>query len=296
MKRYRDLAGDGGSDVLAQVAAQEARLRTRMAAVRRVVAVMSGKGGVGKSAITVNLAAALALEGARVGVLDADLNGPALAKMLGVRDQRLRRGPEGVLPAVGALGIRVMSMDLLLPGDETPLTWQAPTPQRAHIWRQTAEVSALREFLADTAWGEQDYLWVDLPPGTDRFCDLHNLLPSPPVVVITTIPSEVARLVVQKSVTVARELKAPVAGLLENMAGYVCPACGVVSELFQPGAMAGRLAAEQAIPHLGQIPFDPAIGAAADRGIPFVVQGRQTAAGKALTAAAVAIRAFTEAT
>jgi ATP-binding protein involved in chromosome partitioning len=127
MKRYRDIAGDGGSDIVGQVEAQQARLGTRLREVRAILAVVSGKGGVGKSSITANLAGAFALAGARVGVLDADLNGPSMATMLGVRGRKLVVGGDGVEPPAGALGIRVMSMDLLLSGDATPLTWDAPS-------------------------------------------------------------------------------------------------------------------------------------------------------------------------
>ena len=132
MKRYRDIAGDGGSNIVGQVEAQQARLATRLGSVRFIVAVLSGKGGVGKSAVTANLAAALAQDGWRVAALDADLNGPSLAKMLGVRGAPLAVGAEGVEPPVGAAGIPVMSMDLLLPGDDAPLTWHSPTAAESH--------------------------------------------------------------------------------------------------------------------------------------------------------------------
>src|SRR5258705_456863 len=168
MKRYRDIAGDGGSNIVGQVEAQQARLVARRKDVRAIVAVVSGKGGVGKSSVTANLAGAFALGGARVGVLDADLNGPTMAKMLGVRGRTLEVGPGGVEPPAGALGIRVMSMDLLLADDATPLTWDAPSQAEAHTWRGTMEANALREFLADTAWGALDMLLIDLPPGRRR--------------------------------------------------------------------------------------------------------------------------------
>jgi ATP-binding protein involved in chromosome partitioning len=146
MKGYRDIAGDGGSNIVEQVVAQQGRLAARMASVRATVAVVSGKGGVGKSSITANLAGALAARGLRVGVLDADLNGPSMGKMLGVRGQTLRVAPDGVQPAVSAEGIRVLSMDLLLPGDDTPVVWEAPTQAESHTWRGTMEGTALREF------------------------------------------------------------------------------------------------------------------------------------------------------
>ncbi|HEU5323405.1 MAG TPA: P-loop NTPase, partial [Methylomirabilota bacterium] len=198
MKRYRDVAGDGGSDIAGQVEAQQAKLRERLAGVGAIVAVVSGKGGVGKSSITANLAGCFALAGWRVGVLDADLNGPTMAKMLGVRGRRLVVGADGVEPPRGALGIAVMSMDLLLPSDASPLTWQSPTQDEAHTWRGAMEANALREFLADTAWGALDVLVLDLPPGTDRLATVVSLVPGLGGTILVTIPSDLSQLIVKK--------------------------------------------------------------------------------------------------
>ena len=223
MKGHRDIAGDGGSNIVGQVAAQQARLAARMASIRASVAVVSGKGGVGKSSVTANLAAALAARGLAVGVLDADLNGPSLGKMLGVRGQTLRVEAAGVRPAVSAEGIRVLSMDLLLPGDDTPVVWDAPTQAEAHTWRGTMEGTALREFLMDTAWGALDVLLIDLPPGADRLPTLLDLLPGLTGAVVVTIPSAVSHLVVRRAMTLARERGARLLGLVENMAGLRVP-------------------------------------------------------------------------
>lgn len=288
-KSYKDIAGDGGSDIIGQVVTQQARLRARMAAIRWKVAVVSGKGGVGKSVLTANLAAAFAREGYRVGVLDADINGPSIAKMLGVRGQSLRVTPDGVAPAVSAQGIRVMSMDLLLPSDETPVTWDAPTQAEAFTWRGTMEANALREFLTDTAWGDLDLLLADLPPGTDRIPTIAGLLPDLVGTVIVTIPSEVSQLVVRKSIAMALEVKTPVLGLVENMAGYVCPHCGRLGELFH-GPGGERLAADAGIPFLGRIPFDPRVAAAGDRGVAFLAEEAGSPAGRALVELAAKVR------
>ena len=219
MKKYRDIIGDGGSNIVGQVEAQQARLGARLREVKSIIAVVSGKGGVGKSSITANLAGAFALAGARVGVLDADLNGPSMATMLGVRGRTLAVGAAGVEPPAGALGIRVMSIDLLLADDATPVTWDAPSQAEAHTWRGTMEANALREFLADTAWGPLEVLLIDLPPGTDRLATIAGLVPVLSGTVVVTIPSDVAHLIVRKSLTVARAAPAPVLGLIENMAG-----------------------------------------------------------------------------
>ncbi len=281
MKRYKDIAGDGGSNIVAQVVEHQARLRERMAAIRYKIAVVSGKGGVGKSSLSANLAAAFARDGARIGILDADINGPSIAKILGVRGQKLTITEAGVLPAVSSQGIRAMSMDLLLPDDETPVTWDAPTQSEAYTWRGTMEANTLREFLTDTVWGPLDYLILDLPPGTDRFPTIAGLLPDLTGSIIVTIPSEVSKLVVKKSIAMARETKGPILGLVENMAGYVCPHCGELGELFGDG-QAERMARDFEIPFLGSIPFDPRLAHAADRGIPFVSEHPESLAARAL--------------
>ena len=284
MRKYRDIAGDGGSDIVGQIAEQQRRLSARIAAIRWTVAVVSGKGGVGKSAVSANLATALALGGWRVGVLDADLNGPSMAKMLGVRGRRLRITAGGVEPPATAQGVAVMSMDLLLPTDDAPLTWEAPSQEEAHTWRGAMEANALREFLADTEWGALDALVIDLPPGTDRLATVAAIVPKLSGTVIVTIPSEVSHLVVRKSITVAARTGAPILGLVENMTG-----------LF-PATDAAALAASTGIPFLGSVPFDPALALAADRGDPFVASAPDHDAARALTQIASEVRRTLEST
>jgi ATP-binding protein involved in chromosome partitioning len=278
-KSYKDLAGDGGSNVAGQVTEQLARLQTRMQYIRNKVAVVSGKGGVGKSAITVNLATAVAMQGATVGILDADLNGPSIAKMTGVRGQRPVITAEGVQPVQGPAEMRIMSMDLLLPHDETPVTWQATTPTDAYVWRSSMEGTALREFLSDTIWGALDCLFLDLPPGTDRIATLADILPGLTGVILVTLPSEVSHLVVRKSLALARNLKIPMLGLIENMVGYDCQSCQTIGELFQPG-QGPRLARDFGIRFLGALPFDPRLARSGDSGIPFVAIHQETMTGR----------------
>jgi ATP-binding protein involved in chromosome partitioning len=245
---------------------------------------------VGKSCVTANLAVALAEKGDAVGVLDADLNGPSIAKMLGVRGQVLRVTETGVSPATSREGIRVLSMDLLLPSDETPVVWDAPTQAEAHTWRGSMEGTALREFLADTAWGPLDVLLLDLPPSADRLLTVAGLLPDLTGAIVVTIPSEVSHLVVKKSITLAREAGLPLVGLVENMAGYVCLECGSVGSLFG-GPGGEHTAAELGIPFLGRVPFDPRLAAAADHGRPFLLDHGETPAGLALRGIAARLRA-----
>jgi ATP-binding protein involved in chromosome partitioning len=175
-----------------------------------------------------------------------------------------------------------MSMDLLLAGDATPLAWDAPTQAEAHTWRGTMEANALREFLADTAWGTLDVLILDLPPGTDRLATVVSLVPGLAGTVLVTIPSDVSQLIVKKSITVARQAGAPVLGLVENMAG-----------LF-PGPDVEGLAREAGIPFLGAVPFDRELALAADRGEPFVQTRPGHEAARALRDVAVRIRAALE--
>src|SRR5262245_33970698 len=176
-------------------------------------------------------------------------------------------------------------MDLLLPGADTPVVWDAPTQDAAHTWRGTMEGTALREFLTDTAWGALHVLLIDLPPGSERLPTLLDLLPGLTGAVVVTIPSAVSHLVVRRAMTLARDRGARLLGLVENMAGYTCPTCGSVGPLFEgPGAEA--TAAQHGLSLLGRVPFDPRLAAASDRGRPFVLDHGDTPAGRALPAMA----------
>jgi ATP-binding protein involved in chromosome partitioning len=292
VKTYADIVGDGGSNVLTQVQQQASRLQARLRSVRHIVAVVSGKGGVGKSTVTVNLATAYAMQGQRVGVLDADINGPSVAKMLGVRGYSPQLTPHGVVPATGPLAIRVMSMDLFLPDEATPVTWQAPTQQEAFVWRSTMEMTVLRELLTDTLWEELDCLFLDLPPGTDRLPNVAGLLPFMSGAVMVTIPSQVSQRIVQKSLTLAKEvLPGRIVGLVDNMQGYVCPHCQTLGELFPESHSAATAAALQ-VPYLLGIPFDPRLALATDRGYPFVLEHPETPVGRAFVELASTLHQF----
>jgi ATP-binding protein involved in chromosome partitioning len=234
-----------------------------MGKIKQKIVVLSGKGGVGKSTVTANLAMALPSQGYadRVGVLDADITGPTIPKMLGVRRLRLDVGQLGILPARGPLGTRVVSMDFLLPSDEAPVIWRGPLKSMA-----------IRQFLSEVLWGDLDFLIVDLPPGTgDEALTVMQSIPNIGGVVIVTIPSEVSQLVVKKAVTFTRQLKAPVLGIVENMSGFVCPKCGTETSIFRTGG-GEKIAEELGVPFLGKIPLDPRICEDSDVGTPFIVQ------------------------
>ncbi|MFI5341292.1 MAG: P-loop NTPase, partial [Candidatus Methylomirabilales bacterium] len=217
-----------------------------------------------------------------------------LAKMLGVRGGHLRIGEDGAEPPEGPLGIRVLSMDHLLPRDEAPLRWKAPTQEGNFVWRASAEAAALREFLSDTAWGRLDFLLIDLAPGTDKISSLAGLLPEMTAVIVVTIPTEVSHLAVRKSITMAAELwGASTVGVVENMAAYRCAHCGHEEPLFQ-GPDSAAMALELGVSFLGRVPFDPRLAAAADRGVPYVTQEAGAPCATALRTVAAALRSFVE--
>jgi ATP-binding protein involved in chromosome partitioning len=241
---------------------QEKRLRERMSRVKHKVAVISGKGGVGKTVVTVNLAVAFAKKcnPGKVGILDADIHGPCVPRMLGMKGDILRVSPLGVFPATGPLGIKVVSIDFLLPDQETPVIWRGPL-----------KMSAIRQFLSDITWGELDLLLIDLPPGTgDEALSVMQLLPEMDGVIIVTIPSEVSKDVVRKAVMFAKELNVPVIGVIENMSGLICPNCGTRIDVFKAGG-GEEMAREMGVDFLGRIPLDPRICEASDEGVPFIM-------------------------
>lgn len=244
-------------------------IKKRMSQIKHKIAIISGKGGVGKSLVTVNLATSLAKNGKKVGVLDADLTGPTVPRMLGLVGDRLHTNPDGIEPAEGTLNIKVVSMDFLLPGEESPVIWRGPL-----------KMGAIRQFLGEVNWGSLDYLLVDLPPGTgDESLSILQLLPEIDGVVIVTIPSEVSQAVVKKSITFARQMKAPILGVVENMAGLICPHCGERIDLFSKGGGA-KVSNEMDVDLLGSIPMDPRISMDSDIGVPFVIGNPDSPASK----------------
>jgi len=251
---------------------QMKKVKERMGKVKHKIAVISGKGGVGKSVVTANLAVAFAMNGreGRIGVLDADIHGPCIPKIIGLKGKRLVAGPPGIFPASGPLGIEVVSMDFLLPEQKTPVIWRGPL-----------KYQAIRQFLSDIVWGDLDYLFIDLPPGTgDEPLSVMQLLPNMDGVVIVTIPSEVSRDVVMKAVSFARQLKTPIIGISEKMSGFICPNCGAKIDIFRVGG-GEKIAKEMNVRFLGRIPIDPRICEDSDEGVPFVMKHGDTAAAKA---------------
>jgi len=259
------------AQVMKQLVDQSIQLKVRMGQIRRKIVVMSGKGGVGKSTTTANLALAFARAGHKVGVLDVDLNGPCIPKMLGVSGSFEIR-PEGAVPPVGPYGIKVASMDFFLTGKNTPVRWKGAM-ELSPIWLGMFEMNVIREFLADILWGELDYLIVDLPPGAsaDKPPVIAGFLPELDGAIVVSTPSEVAKVVVRKSIVYARDIGIKIFGLVENMSGTLCPSCQtpvpMFSEVGTPTAGCEDIAHDLDIPLLGKIPFDPKIAQSSDRGI-----------------------------
>jgi ATP-binding protein involved in chromosome partitioning len=241
---------------------QERRLKRNMSHIKHKIAVISGKGGVGKSTVAANLAMTFSLHGYkdRVGILDIDIHGPCIPKLLGVKGRRCQISPLGALPVIGPMGIKVVSMDFLVQSQETPVIWRGPL-----------KMQAIKQFLSDFMWGELDFLFIDAPPGTgDEPLSVMQLIPEMDGTVIVTIPSEVSEDVVKKAVGFSRKMGIPVIGIVENMSGFTCPNCGVEVNILGAGG-GKRIVDDLNVPFLGKIPIDPKICEEADKGIPFVI-------------------------
>ena len=262
---------------------QEQRLQRNMSRIRHKIAVISGKGGVGKSTVAANLAVAFATHGYedRVGILDVDIHGPCIPKLLGVKGETYRISPLGALPVSGLMGIKVVSMDFLLQSQEIPVIWRGPL-----------KMQAIRQFLADFMWGQLDFLFIDVPPGTgDEPLSVMQLIPDMDGTVIVTIPSEVSEDVVKKAVSFSRQMGIPVIGVIENMSGFTCPNCGVTTNILGSGGGA-RITRDLSVPFLGSIPIDPNICTEADKGVPFVVGHTDSPAATAFTEIVQNVEAF----
>ena len=273
MKRYHDIVGDGGSKVLEQVAEQRTRITDGLAAVRHLVAVGSGKGGVGKSTLTLHLAGALRARGLRIAILDADFNGPSQARMAGVQGALFvpPPSPKGFGAASGSprvalprtkSGIGVFSMGSMIPESES-LEFESAAQGESHTWRATREFALLSEILGAFEWGALDLLMFDLPPGAERTVQYADFLGPRTSFVLVTIPSEVARGVVARSVAALSKGSNRLLGYVENMSGYYCRDCNAIKPLFTSPAVS-----ELEIPCLGTIPFDPELARHCDRGLP----------------------------
>jgi len=245
---------------------RQAKVNKAMVRITHKLAIMSGKGGVGKSTVAANLALSLSARGYAVGLLDADIHGPTIPKILGIESEKLGVVEGGILPATVEPGVKVVSMGFMLSDRNTPVIWRGPM-----------KMGAITQFLGEVSWGDLDYLIVDLPPGTgDEPLSIAQLIPELDGSVIVTTPQEVALTSVRKCINFSKTLNIPVIGIVENMSGFECPHCGKKVDIFKTGG--GKRAAEEFdVPFLGSIPLDPNVVDSGEEGVPLVDSDTQAA-------------------
>src|SRR3990167_5037938 len=244
------------------------KAKQTMSKIKHKIAIVGGKGGVGKSITTVNLGTALAMMGRKVSILDQDFDGATVPKMLGIMAKKLTLSDDGILPVEGTLGIQVISMGNILQDDEV-LTW-------FHDMRR----NATEEFLSHVVYGERDYLLIDLPPGTSSdSVNMMEYIPDLSGAVIVTVPSEVSQNVAYKASLLCRKAKVRIFGVIENMGGFVCPECGTTVNILRFGG-GEKLAKDLEVPFLGRIPLDPRLSVCSDEGKPFVLAHPESPASK----------------
>ena len=252
---------------------QKRDVELRMARIKQPIMILSGKGGVGKSTVSVNLAAELARLGFQVGLLDVDIHGPSIPGMLGLNKARLFSHDTAIVPIEYVVNLHVMSIGFLL-----------QTQDDAVIWRGPMKYQVIRQFLGEVEWGDLDFLIIDSPPGTgDEPLSVAQFLgPAKKAIVITT-PQRVSIDDVRKSVQFCEKLEMPLIGIIENMSGFVCPHCGKTTDIFKSGG-GNALAAEKNVPLLGQIPIEPGVVDACDNGKPVVFAEQDSVTKKVFTA------------
>ncbi len=239
--------------------------------IKHVIIVISGKGGVGKSTVSSNLAEALSMQGYLTGIMDLDITGPNIPKMFHIEDEKLVVDDNSLLVPVDVPpSLKVMSMAFLLPSKDSAIMWRGPVRS-----------SAVQQFIEDVNWGPLDYLIIDMPPGTgDEALSIIQLIPKADGTIIVTTPQEVSLLDAKKSVTFSALAKIPIIGLVENMSGFVCPHCGEVTDIFKSGG--GEDAANQlGIKFLGRVPIEPGVVVSGDKGMPIVIAEPESASAKA---------------
>jgi ATP-binding protein involved in chromosome partitioning len=265
-KSAREAGGGQAADDKLKMFTEDAALISRLSKIRHKILVLSGKGGVGKSTVAVNLAVALAMEGWRTGLLDVDFHGPSVPTLLHLTGGLFKSAEGGgILPLESEYGIKVVSLGFALGHSD-----------EAVIWRGPMKMGVIKQLLTDVEWGELDYLIVDFPPGTgDEPLSVAQLIPDSDGAVIVTTPQDLSLQDVRKSINFCRQLKIPVLGVIENMSGLICPHCHKLIEVFKIGG-GETMAREMGVPFLGRIPMDPQIVGTSDEGKPFIYHLRQT--------------------
>src|SRR5574344_1620947 len=236
-------------------------LAEQMSKIKNTIVVLSGKGGVGKSTVAVNLAVGLSMKGYKTGLLDVDVHGPSVPTLLGLELSQPESDGTSIFPVKYNENLKVISVGFMLEDINAPIVWRGPL-----------KMSYIQQMLEDVEWGELDYLIVDCPPGTgDEPLSVIQLIGNADGAIIVTTPQEVSAIDVSKSINFCKQLDLPVTGVIENMSGFVCPECQKVTYIFKQGG-GKRLAEEYGVPFLGSLPLDPAIGEAGDSGKPYVSQ------------------------
>lgn len=232
-----------------------------MKGITHKIVVLSGKGGVGKTTVATNLATSFAKRGKTAGILDVDIYGPNVPKLLGLEGQRPAVDEDFIEPILGPLDMKVMSMGFLLRKDDDAVAWRGPLVAKA-----------ISQFLANVRWGDLDILVVDLPPGTgDEILSILQSIPDIDGVVIVSTPQEVAVLDARRAIQLVEKMGVPVLGIVENMSEFICPKCGESYKIFGEGA-AKKASEEYGIDHLGTLPLDPRVITLSDEGTPFVIE------------------------
>ena len=240
-------------------------LQDNIIRIKHKIIVLSGKGGVGKSTVATNIAVALSSRGQKVGLMDVDIHGPSIPKMLGLEGNALRGTETGLTPIVYSDNLRVMSIGFIL-----------KTQNDAVIWRAPLKHKLIRDFLTDVQWGDLDYLIIDSPPGTgDEPLSVVQLLEDVDGAIVVTTPQDVALTDVRKAITFCRQVNLPVIGVVENMSGFICPHCGKNVNIFKAGG-GESMAADMGVPFLARIPLEPKIVDAGDSGRPYLEDYRES--------------------
>ena len=262
---------------------EDAAVAANVSKIKHKIMVMSGKGGVGKTTVSANLAFALAMSGLDVGLMDADIHGPDIPMILGIEDKRPEVSEDKMSPILVTPRLKAISIGFLLPNRDSSIIWRGPM-----------KMNAIRQFISDVDWGELDYMIVDLPPGTgDEPLSVVQLMKEVDGSIIVTTPQDLALLDSRKAVDFSSVVHVPVIGIIENMSGFVCPHCGKETNIFKYGG-GERSASELGVPFLGRVPLDPKMVEAADSGTPFVLQKELKVKG-AFDRIVANVRAFVEA-
>lgn len=261
------------------ISEKDFKLNESLSHIKHVIIVMSGKGGVGKSTLSVNLAMGLAMSGAQTGIMDIDIHGPNIPKMLHIEDEHVIGVEDGLIPVEVPPRLKVMSMAFLLPDKDSPIVWRGPV-----------KMGAIRQFIEDVKWGDLDYLVVDLPPGTgDEPLSIVQLIPKADGAIIITTPQDVSLLDSRKTVTFARQANIPVLGIVENMSGMVCPHCNQIVDVFKSGG-GEKTAIDMDVDFLGRVPMEPEVVLSGDDGRPVVMSRPDSEAARAFMRIVDAVR------